>query len=262
MILNNHIANRFLKDDKLTMEIVETTFPGTIEHFNGEVSNNVQSLYNLCCPKDQKAYYVSKSVFDKLDMLKLKKTADHYNWSVFKNIPEGKRTFIMPNEPAYQSIIRMQVIGDTIAFCMMTLWTKTNQNGMARMNWELFYLNRATGELCTHFENPDVRKNEPFIYSLLCFLFLTDNDEIIVHPGQKYGTKKSPDNLLNDIRVPITIINSRWNTVVNRTEGFDVRGHFALRRCGENFSDYKIVFIEPFRKEGYHRGAQKETTQI
>jgi hypothetical protein len=98
MLLNNHIVNRLLKNDDLTMEIIETTYPGTIESFNRNLPDKVHSLYNLCCPKDQKAYYVSKSVFEKLDMLKLAKVGDHYNWSVFKNIPEGKRNFIMANK--------------------------------------------------------------------------------------------------------------------------------------------------------------------
>lgn len=69
---------------------------------------------------------------------------------------------------------------------------------------------------------------------------------------------KKQGKLLNNMDIPVTVVNSRWNTTVVRTEQFGVCGHFRLQRIGSGRSDSKVIFIEPFVKNGYVRNAQKE----
>jgi hypothetical protein len=95
------------------------------------------------------------------------------------------------------------------------------------------------------------------VYSLLCFFYLSENEEIVVNGGKSYGTRKQADALSNDSNVPVTIINSRWNITSIRTEGFGVRGHFRLQPCGPGLQDTKMIFINPFEKHGYVRKAAK-----
>lgn len=263
MVLENHIAYRFLTDDKLWFEILESTHPEefkkayrTEKTEDLQLPDQVHSLYHLLHSKDQKAYYVTNTVLEKLDMLKIKPTeAGHYDWTVFSDIQDQKLTFICPDN----FLLRVRFHEDTVSFIHTEFKIEDKKKGTGKMKWVMFYLNRKTGELCEHFGHSDVKTIEKFYYALFCFMFLTENDEIIVAPGTKHGSKKYPDNLLNCSRFPITIVNSRWNTTSIRNEGFDVSGHFRLQPCGENFSKTKIIFIEPFKKEGYVRRAQKET---
>lgn len=263
MVLQNHIAYRFLTDDKLWFEILESTFPEEFEKAlktkKGEeidLRGEVHSLYNLLHNKDQKAYYVTNSVLEKLDMLKVKPLENsHYDWTVFKDVKNQKITFICPDN----YLLRVIFSDDKIAFIHTEFKFEDKKKGTGHCNWVMFYLDRITGELCEHFGHQDVKNIEKFYYSLFCFMYLTENDEIIVAPGTKHGTKKSLDNLLNESKFPITIVNSRWNTTSVRTEGFDVSGHFRLQPCGEGFNKTKIIFIEPFRKLGYIRKSKKTT---
>lgn len=99
------------------------------------------------------------------------------------------------------------------------------------------------------------------IYKLMCFIYLSDIEEIIIPPGVKYGTKKT-GHMINEIRTNITIINSRWNVSSVKSEGFAVAGHFRLQPFGEGRTERRIQWIDPFEKTGYNRKATKEIANV
>lgn len=256
MILRNHIAYRFLTDDSLWFEMLESTEPDLYRLFEEqkEVPESVHSLYACINDKNNKPYLVTNSVVENLDMLKIAKKGEHYNWEVFNRLENQKVTFIFTNNV----FLRMVVTEDVIWF-MHTRFTfdkadKDKNNG--QMYWIMFYIKRDTGELCEHFKHPDVNQIEEFVYKFLCFFYLTDNDEEIVKAGKTVGTKKT-GKILNDFKFPLTVVTSKWNTTVIRTEQFGVRGHFRLQPCGKARQDYELIFIEPFVKHGYIRRAEK-----
>ena len=49
-----------------------------------------------------------------------------------------------------------------------------------------------------------------------------------------------------------------WFTEYTREEGFSVRGFWRLQACGPNYSEHKLIYINSFEKQGYHRRARKE----
>jgi hypothetical protein len=89
----------------------------------------------------------------------------------------------------------------------------------------------------------------------MCFIFLSENEEIVITPGRKHGTKKS-GKLINTLNLPIIIVNSRWNITVVRTEGFNVSGHFRIYR--KDREEPKMILIQPYKKNGYIRRAKNE----
>ena len=258
MLLKNHVASRFLdKNDELVMEILEHTHPKEFEWClnqvdkleRGELPKEITDTYALLVNKDNKNYMVTNSVIDLLDMLKVSKDGKNYDWSVFKNIKEGKYTFILPGN----KLLRMFIQADTIWF--IHIEQEKAMNNVARLGWVMFFFNRTTGEPCSHYSHVDVKTLEPFVYSLLCFMFLTENDEIELKPSQKHGTKKS-GKVINTLQQNITIVNSRWNTTVITSGEFGVRGHFRLQPVGTGRSENKLIFIEPFTKSGITRKAK------
>jgi hypothetical protein len=119
----------------------------------------------------------------------------------------------------------------------------------------MFYLDRVKNEQCDHFAHADVKIIEEFVYKLLCFVFLSENEEETLKAGEKKGTRKQ-GKIINVLPIPLTIINSKWNITSIRTDGFGVSGHFRLQPTS---SGTKMIFIEPFMKHGYIRKAKAET---
>lgn len=256
MVIRNHIAFRMLTDDGFWMEILESWHPNEMKAFaNGsikELPGEIHSLYNLVNANNQKPYLVTESVLENLSMLKVQKKDNHFDWTVFKHLPDQKVTFILPNNKA----LRMIIIEDRIHFFYTVFEFRDKVKGTGWMNNVIFYLNRESGELCEHFKHKDVVEIEEMVYKFLCFFYLTDNDEQIIAPGQVHGTRKS-GKVMNDFKFPLTMVTSRWNTTTIRTEKFGVRGHFRLQPCGSGRMSREIIFIEPFEKKGYVRKAGK-----
>lgn len=263
LLLKNHVASRFLDArDELVMEILEHTHPEAFNSAIGkagekkagggiileqEIPPILNDTYALLVNHGSKNYAVTNSVLDLLDLLKIEK----YDWGAFKKIKEGRYTFILPGN----KLLRMFVQEETIWF--LHLQQEKTTTNIAPLNWVMFYFNRETGEPCSHYSSADVQELEPFVYRLLCFMFLTENDEIELKPGQKTGTKKS-GKVINTLQQNITIVNSRWNTTVIMRGEFGVRGHFRMQPYGPGRSEVKPIFIEPFTKGGITREAKSK----
>lgn len=262
MILKNHIAYRFLTDVTLQMEIMETMYPDQFPIFLEQLSKpdvpddwtpeslgftpDLIGLFHCLSPDNNKNYWITNTVLDKLEMLKVSKTeSDVYNWKVFNNQPECKKTFIFPDN----SFLRMNITEAVMHFNFARYTGSLNDGKIA---WDMFFVKKDSGVQVNDYNKNEVEKIETTIFKLLCFIFLTENDEVVVSPGAKHGTRKD-GKIINDLSVPITIVNSRWNTTVIRNEGFGVSGHFALRWAGVGKTEARIVFIEPFTKHGYIR---------
>lgn len=259
MILKNHIAYRFLTDDTLPMEMLESQYPELHEHFKegDDVPESVLSLYHCLSPDKNKSYLVTKSVVENLDLLKINKKDDHYDWNVFKNLKDQKVTFIFHDG----TLLRMLVSENTLWFCHLKFKMNHDSNIDGHMNWVMFYMDRLNGDLCEHFNHKDVKELEEFVYKFLCFFYLTENQEEILPAGKVYGTRKT-GKILNDFKFPMTVVTSKWNTTTIRTDAFGVSGHFRLQPCGPGRTDTELIFIEPFIKNGYKRTASKELLNI
>jgi hypothetical protein len=98
----------------------------------------------------------------------------------------------------------------------------------------------------------------PEVLQALIFLKAGEQEIKIIESGKKVGTRR--DGFLNLTTNTIKVVNSGWNTIIINTEGFSVDGHIRLQACGEKHKDRKLIWINPFEKEGYVRkgGGVKE----
>lgn len=262
MVLRNHIAYRFLFDEEFMWDMIESTHPHEWSELTKKklcqadeemMKSKIASYYDLIRPEHNKTYYITNSVLQNLELLKLEvKDNGHYDWSVFQRIPLiTKYTFIFPDN----HLLRMKVYENSIVFCDLKFKLENKKTGEGQSNWENFYVDRETGALCDHFDSPVMKGIEEFVYKFLCFMFLTENDEVVLNPGQSHGTKRT-GKIINELKIPMTVVNSRWNTTVIRNEGFMVSGHFRLQPWGPGMLQRKLIFIEPFEKTGYTRQAK------
>jgi len=280
MILKNHIATRFLTDPKFLREVITAMYTkeavakwdyfvknelgdtdefSETEGFPMEVKEiGVAYIFLTDQPDDHLYknlnYYITETVTNKLDMLKIsKKSNGFYDWSVFDSIKPCKKTFILHDN----SFIRFNKSPTGMHFTMISFQYSNTKGGEGMMDIDMFFTTED-GTQVSDKVNPDrIEMVEKLIYRLLCFLYLTENDEVIVEPGRKTGTRKS-GKIVNTLPFPLTIVDSRWNTTVIRTEGFPVSGHFRIQPCGPQMSQHKLIFIEPFQKNGYIRKAKSE----
>lgn len=111
-------------------------------------------------------------------------------------------------------------------------------------------------------ENEAMAQAEKLFIQLIMFLEYAPFGEIYLKPNQQNGTRNE-GKVLNDTPQNLIIVDSAWNKVIVRTEGFTVSGEtgfgfLALRACGVGRYDRKFVWISPFEKKGYVRGVNKE----
>lgn len=273
MYLKNHICKRFIEDEMLVHELLQKNYPAQYKelliHAENDTLNSVpkdtedyakiHSLWNLLTAKGQRAYLVTNTVLDKLEMLKVKPNSNNqYDWTIFPKA-KGKYTFILPATSTYKGGGCLRVLAEDkmIQFCHISM-TLDNNKTTGQLKMILWYIDRNTGEFCSYWKDHPHKEIDKFCYHLFCFLFLSDITEKLVKPGEKHGTKKQ-DKTINFLNCPLTIVNSNWNVTSIRTEGFDVSGHFRLQPTKNGV---KMIFIEPFRKHGYVRKAGKEAAEV
>ncbi|EHQ25552.1 hypothetical protein [Mucilaginibacter paludis] len=263
MQLRNHIVYRFLTEKHFLNDILRSLLPIEVENLirhqqSDEEMHRIAMTYKLLEIDEQKAYYITNTVVDKLDMLKVTNKNGIYDWTVFKHVKPCKLTFIFKNNSFLRVWIHHHVIQFLHGqFVYYSQQEKLKYKATGTIDVVQLYVDRNTGEPTAYFAHASANGMEETFYKLLCFFFLSENQEIIVNPGKSYGTKKQPDALSNDINVPVTIVNSCWNITSIRTDGFDVSGHFRLQPCGPALADTRMIFIEPYKKHGYVRKAAK-----
>lgn len=250
MRLTNHIAFRFLTDETFHEETMECFFG---KDWMEKPTEDIIGMYDLSSSyfklQPNKTYYITDTVIDKLDMLKVKKDdKGRYNWTVFSDQPDCKKTFIFNGN----RLLRMVIYKEQIVFLYISMVIDKGRKNWGLANRVAFFVNRATGEQCDHFAHPDVKQIETLVYKLLCFIFLSENTEEVIQPGRKTGTQKS-GKFINELNIPVTMVTSKWKVTVIRQEAFDVSGHFRLQPHGQGLKQTKMIFIEPFVKTGYKR---------
>jgi hypothetical protein len=251
MKINNPLAERFLTDPMFLIEIIREMFPAYDGSNGHPLESKVKSASELISPLNQRAYLITGSIWELLVKIKLKrKDNGHHDWTVFNHIKEQKVTLIFPRT---NMLFRVSVASNCIYMSYVML------QDMAEVKFHFFYANKD-GTLSENFDDNRVGAIEDTLYRLLCFFWLTQNDEVVLKPGEKKGTRKQ-GKLVNQMTIPITVVNSRWNTTVKVEGDFDVSAHFALRRCGVAFSETRLVYIDTYQKHGYTRNAKSETVK-
>ena len=92
--------------------------------------------------------------------------------------------------------------------------------------------------------------------STLWFVRNCDIEQKIIKPKEKY--RENGNKHYNESKSELIVLDCRWFTEMIRDIPFLVKGHFRWQPVGEGRSQKKLIWIEDFKKEGYHRKATKE----
>jgi len=267
MNFNNHIINRFLSDKDFQSDIIVGLAESKgikPDEMSDDLLDGFAASFELVKSDGNKTYFVTKSVLDKLHLFDTKKCMDIEGWKIFASLPTFKKTFVLQGDDNKQVVLRVSKNDSSIGFCYLvyTPYPRGHEKTIYDGNtlYTFLYFNFAENTLAEHFYSDMGRQVAPFIYALLCYVELCDNEEVIVEPKKKYGTKKT-GNFINTLSIPIIVINNTWNITTIRTEGFPVSGHPAIRYTGVGRNIPKLVYIAPFNKKGYKRKSGKQLSE-
>ena len=109
----------------------------------------------------------------------------------------------------------------------------------------------------------NTREIELFLYVkigmiviLKMFKDYADVETKIIPPNSR--VKKDNYKYINDTKLELTYLDSKWFTNIVKSDGFSVRGHFRLQPKKKNGQWTKeIIFISEFQKTGYTSRARK-----
>ncbi len=64
------------------------------------------------------------------------------------------------------------------------------------------------------------------------------------------------EKYINELDIPVTVIDSTWFTTIVHSEAFKVSGHFRLQPFGIGLKSRKLIYIDEYVKSGYTKTAK------
>lgn len=184
--------------------------------------------------EDSKYYFICESVYKAAELIKV---SSGFTGRTLKDIHFGKYTYLMGKHRMVRFVVKYNTIK---GFYFDDLNNVVFEWGIEMENGEYFFSHSRTKEFSE-------------IMRILTFVELGDIEVKILQAGRNNGGKKNLNKITNTSQKTVYVVDSNWNTLTIRTEGFAVRGHFRLQPCGHNMADRKLIWIDAFEKHGYKR---------
>lgn len=186
-----------------------------------------------------KYYLIQKSV---LDYSKLIRISDNFSCVIFNKIKEGEHVYLLGKSEFFRFVKFNGVIKGMY-------WDRQN-----KIAFEVgFHLEKD------RFYYPNIHeKIFDKIIQLITYVELGEIEVVLLESGRNNGKTKKNGKVTNHSEFNVYIVDSSWNKLIIRSEGFAVVGHFRLQPCGINHIDRKLIWIDAFEKHGYKRRPKAE----
>lgn len=223
-------AKQWNDGDKLFTEINQRL------GYNPELKGS--EFYTIKHPKPY-YYLIQSTVYLCAEKIRI---SENFSCSIFKKIKDGQHFYLMGKDEFYSF---------------------RKFNGVIRA----LYWNRKREiafEFGLHIEKdeyyfPDIEEKEfNRLMKIMIFIELGDVEIVELPKGQNNGKPKKAGKITNTSEFNVYVVDSSWNQIIIRTDGFAVMGHFRLQPCGVGFSDRKLIWIDAFEKHGYTRRPKAE----
>lgn len=230
-ILEEKIKER----EKLQDEIPDDSLDYIIGENTKVIVKGETDYSNLIIKDDDSSYYlICPSVYKAAEMIKI---GVNFTSRTLKDIKFGKYTYLMGKHQMVRFICE---IGYIYGFYY-------DDKADVMFEWVLD-INSGNYNFPGNFE-----KEFSSIMQILTFVELGDIEVKILNSMKTNGAKDKKDKIYNSSENTIFVVDSSWNQLIIRSEGFAVRGHFKLQPCGEGLRDRKLIWVDAFMKHGYTR---------
>lgn len=186
-------------------------------------------------PHPRPFYYLIMASVDKCaEMIRIK---ENFSCAMFNKIREGEHVYLLGKDEFFRFVKFNGAIRGSY-------WNKVNRAA--------FEIGILLAEDKYYF--PSEYANEFHrIIRLMTFVELGDVEVVYLEKGRNNGKTIKDGKITNTSDFNVYVVDSSWNKLIIRTEGFAVRGHFRLQPCGHNMSERKLIWISSFEKNGYKR---------
>jgi len=95
-----------------------------------------------------------------------------------------------------------------------------------------------------------------FIWGIAIFKKFAPVETVVLEPNSR--NKSNGVKKVNDTKLKICYLDSKWFKTIVRADGFSVKSHIRMQPFGKGRSQTKCIFITEFQKHGYTIHAKKE----
>ena len=178
---------------------------------------------------------------------------DKFKPSILKIKTPKKYTFLIDDKHFYRVFLNGSEI------LVLHIKKEDLANGQSYLSYDSFKILPNENRVVYPPNQNDYLNDKHFVefIKLLIFTEYSELQEVVIKPNQSYGTKKQ-GKYLNETSQNFVLVDSTWNSIIIRKDGFGVIGHFRLQPIGKNREDRKLIYISEFFKNGYIRNAKRD----
>lgn len=203
------------------------------------ISDKVRVNTSNFMDDNTKYFLICESVYKAAELIRI---GENFTARTVKDIKFGNYTYLMGKHQMVRFICGIGGIKGIY------------YNNMTCVAFE-FGLDIDTGE---YYAPKDYQKEFSMIMQIMAFVELGDIEVIELAGGRNNGKSKNDGKITNTSNNTVFVVDSSWNKLIIRTDGFAVRGHFRLQPCGMDMADRKLIWINAFEKHGYTRRPKAE----
>ncbi len=205
-----------------------------------ETKTTVGSIQSLIQEGSMSKYFfICESVYKASELIKI---GENFTGRTLKDIKHGHYTYLMGKN----TMIRFLAVPGAI----LGLYWDDKKNHAFEFGVDL-----ETGEYYAPMEEA---VNFSVVMQLMTFIELGDIEVTYINALSNNGKPKKDGKVYNASNNTVFVVDSSWNKLLIRTDGFAVRGHFRLQPCGDGMKDRKLIWIDAFEKHGYTRRPKGE----
>ncbi len=237
-----HLTDEQVRERIKLLEELHASIPKHVDSKNirEKVTELVGSDLTVIINDTDSSYYlICDSVYSCAELIKIN---DNFTGRTIKDIKLGKYTYLLGKNRMIRFIC---VVGAINGYYYDDKEQKAFEWGIEMENGGYFF-------------PPEYDKEFTDIMRILTFVELGDIEVKILEAGKNNGKSKNDGKIHNSSPKTVYVVDSSWNQIIIRTEGFAVRGHFKLQPCGVNSADRKLIWIAAFEKLGYKRRPKAE----
>lgn len=248
MKLNSNHITGLVRDEKIKRQLVQLQQKNTFSMgFGKEGMDHVEQTFLEVFESNVKSYLIKKTAQDVINRIRI---GGSFDPKVFQKIPIQKAEIVLNEHQLYRYWFDGVVLRGIFV-------QKINTELGPEIKYDSFSIQPDTGRKSYNlYDDSRVKEIAEKLFKMIIFLYFSEIQEVILKPNAKSGSLSS-ERFKNELKQSFIIVDTTWNRISIRTEGFSVSAHFRLQPCGKNNEDRKLIFIDEFDKTGYVRGATK-----
>ena len=199
-------------------------------------------------------YVLSKSAQDTIDKIKLDKPEKVLSL-IIENADPGGATFLLNKDEFYRYLpVEDKGTKDLMCIYMKRVLVNHTKLGQPMSDYYITYESwRIRDGHINHPVNNDLPEILRFI-KMMIFIKCSNVEVFEMKPNEKARPPQMRDKKwINKSGFNVILVNSDWNRLYIRTEEFKVRGHLRFQRHGPKNALVKLIWINPYVKQGYKR---------